>query len=248
MDFYFFNSDFGVIKDLDRAGFAGVLFTYNATGEDHFTRIARNIDEGSKIKYMVAMRPYVISPQYLCMINRSISRICKDRLQLNLISGHIKDEEKDLGGILGDVNDKSDSIARSNYLIDYVEALENLKVEIPDYYISVSNNFTLNVATKYNKKIIIPYSDYKNKSFDIKNKKVMVAVTPIIRKTKEDIETLPENTVVHRIDMDNFTYDEFSGLIDSIKKDGIDQIILSAWNLEETQNIIDFVKYYKENE
>ena len=61
------------------------------------------------------------------MINESIKNIVPNRLQLNIISGHIKEHEKDFGGILGDVNDLSSKIDRSNYLIKYLDVVNNLK-------------------------------------------------------------------------------------------------------------------------
>jgi hypothetical protein len=56
--------------------------------------LARDIDLTKKIKYMIALRPYNISPQYLTMINQSINQIMPDRLQINFISGYIKPHEK----------------------------------------------------------------------------------------------------------------------------------------------------------
>jgi len=247
MIFYLFNSDFELMKELDSAGFSGVLFTYNAASSDYFIKIGKNIDLQNNLKYMVAIRPYTISPQYLCKINQSIQEISRDRLQINFISGHIKDSEKDFGGIVGNVNDISSSVSRSNYLIEYLDVLEKTNTEIPDYYVSVSNNFTFEAAVKHKSKMIIAYSQYKNKIYDLSNKKVMIAVTPILRKTQKEIDSLSENTVRHRIDMESFTYNEFFDFINKLKSENIKEIILSAWNLEETQNIIDFVKEYKES-
>lgn len=245
MDFYFFTSDFDLIKELEEIGFEGVLFTYNAENSDHFIKIAKNISHNTKIKHMVAIRPYVISPQYLTMITKSMNEICNGILQINFISGHIKDEEKNFGGVLGDVNDSSSSIDRSNYLIDYIEMLENMNVNIIDYYLSVTNDFTFSVGIKHDSKMIIPYSQYRDKRYDLNKTKSMISVTPILRETQEEIDALPESTVQHRVDMENFTYDQFEDLVNNIKNDNINKIILSAWSMEETRYIVNFVKQYK---
>jgi len=245
LEFYFFTSDFKLIKELEEVGFEGVLFVYNARNHDHFISIAQHISPTTKIKHMVAIRPYVISPQYLSMISQSIGEIKQDILQINLISGHIKDEEKDVGGIVGPVNDSSDSIGRSNYLIEYIESLENLKITIPDYYVSVTNEFTFNTAKKYNSKMIIPYSQYKNNFYNLEGTRSMISITPILRKTQEEIDALPESTVQHRIDMENFTYSQFDEIVNKIKNNNINKIILSCWNMEEANQIINFVKEYK---
>lgn len=248
MIFYFFNSDFDTIKELDSAGFDGVLFRYNASGEDYFTKIINNLNLKSNIKYMVAIRPYAISPQYLCMINQSFKKISKNRLQINFISGQVKDNEKKLGGILGQVNEHSSSIDRSNYLIEYIDLLESLNTEIPDYYVSVTNQFTFKAATKNNSKMIIPYYQYENKAYDLNNKKTMIAMTPVLRETQEEFYTLSQNKEQSKAQRHNFTYIEFRELINDLKSKNINEIIFSASNSEETNNIIKFVKEYKKEE
>lgn len=245
MDFYLFCSDFKVIPILEEAGFEGVLFVYNAVSEDRFTHIARNISTDTKIKHMVAIRPYVISPQYLSMIHKSINNINPHILQTNLISGHIKDEEKNYGGIIGSVNHFSSSKERSEYLIEYIKSLESLQSNVPDYYVSVGNPFVFEVAKKYNSKMIIQYSHYKEKIYDLSNTRSMISITSVLRKTKEEINSIPESKIQHRIDMAYFTYDEFSQLINKIKSEGINQVILSCWTEEDQSNIIEFVKQYK---
>lgn len=247
MQFYFFASDFNIVKKLDDSGFVGVLFTYNARQGDFFTKVARNIILDSEMKYMVAIRPYVISPQYLSMISQSISNISRDRLQINFISGHIKDEESDFGGVLGNVNDMSSSIDRSNYLIEYLDCLHDMNGPIPDFYVSVTNDFTFAAAKKHNSKMIIPYSQYKSNKYSEYDSKVMLSVTPRLRETQEGIDGLQENTIQHRIDMADFTYDQFTKLVEEVESNNIKKIILSAWNLEETEYIINFVKQYNES-
>ena len=110
-------------EELEDNGFSGVLFTYSFFNDDYFVKIANAIDSNKKIKYMVAIRPYAISAQYLCMINNAFKKISKDRIVINIITGWVHDQEKSIGGIQGNVNDLSNNIDRSNYLIEYVKSL-----------------------------------------------------------------------------------------------------------------------------
>jgi hypothetical protein len=246
LDFYFFTSDFNSIKELEKIGFEGVLFVYNAISDDNFVNIARNISSETKIKHMVAIRPYVISPQYLAMISKSMDNIKKDILQINLISGHIKDEEKYVGGIVGLINDGSSKVEKSNYLIEYIKSLEGLRIKKPDYYVSATNSFTFNAAKEYGSKIIIEYSHYKKKIYDIDETKLMISITPILRKTQAEINILSEKTLQQKQNIHLFTYKEFSEMINDLKNNGINKMILSAWDIDEQNNIVNFVKEYKE--
>lgn len=208
------------IDELEDANFDGVLFTYSPFDGDMFTMIARTLNVKQKIKYMVAVRPHTMSAQYLCTINDSFNRIQRDRLEINIISGHIKKHEKFFGGTLGEITDNSSVKDRTNYMIDYIKELENMKnntnVKVPNYYVSCTNPYSFRAASELNKKIIIPYIVYKNKYFldtdipgqtkpgeplIINGEKIMLAINPIIRDTIEEIDAeFPKNITIHNYD------------------------------------------------
>lgn len=277
MKFYYFGGNFkqGEITRLEQHHFDGVMFVYDAVLGDVFTRIARDIKHNEKIKYLVAIRPHTISPQYLCMINKSLSLIMPNRVQINLISGYIKDHEKSFGGILGNINDESDRIDRSNYLIEYVNMLNtmpgNKTKPVLDFYTSTTNEYVFNATAENDNKIILPYRDYKNgrwtiiregrgedpgNSFNINNRKIMLAITPIIRKTKEELDESGEyaqrpiwkdgEKQGKITDIEYFTYEEFDNFIKELKQKGINEILMNANKEEERERLISFIKEYRE--
>lgn len=272
MDFYYFGGFIGdqQVEWIEDHHFAGILFTYDINQGDFFTKIARDIDLNKKIKYMVAVRPYSISPQYLAMITQSMNDIMPDRLQINLISGHIKPHEKTIGGVLGNINDSSSHVDKSNYLIEYIECLDKLKNSVqknavPDYYVSTTNKYVFEAASKLNNKMIIQYTDYNNgcwtnyenyqsnsqktslgEKIDVKGKDIMVSIAPVLRKTQEEIDSLKR--AKHTTDTAYFTYDQFEARIEEIKKDGINQLMFISWPTDERTHVMDFVKQYKEKE
>lgn len=281
LEFYYFGGvmgDIDNIKDpsnLEKNNFSGVMFTHDIPEGDMFIKAARDIDPNEKIKYLVAIRPYTISPQYLYMMNDSMNKISQGRLQLNLISGYIKDHENGYGGIVGDINDQSTSVERSNYMIEFIRTLNNMQKDREnkvDFYVSTTNEFVFEVVKKYNNKIILPYAKYKmgswtdpnynkyqspNDVFDISEMYVMVAMTPIIRKTKEELEELTEyvqrpiwkkgeaaQTVT---DVGYFTYEEFDSFVKQLEGEGIKGLLINAVPSEETSVIIPFIKEYVES-
>jgi hypothetical protein len=277
MKFYYFGGNFipGEITRLEQSRFDGVMFVYDATIGDVFTKIAADIKKDEKIKYLVAIRPYALSPQYLCMINKSMNSIMPDRLQINLISGYIKEHEKKFGGILGDVNDESSRIDRSNYMIDYFKMLNtmggNKRKKPLDFYVSTTNEYVFNETLEHDNKIILPYRDYKNgywtviteddkqdigKPFDFYGRKIMLAITPIIRKTQEDLNMSEEYSKRPRwkdgeergtvTDIEYFTYEEFDAFIKKLESEGITEILMNGHQEEERENLISFIKKYRE--
>jgi hypothetical protein len=275
MQFYYFGGNFfpGFLNMLEKSNFTGVMFTYDTEQGDIFTKIIKENKFNEKLKYLIAIRPYAISPQYLCMINQSINSILGNRLQINLISGYLKDHEKNFGGIVGEVNDHSSKIDRSNYLIDYLNVLNTMpgnknSLTPLDFYVSTTNQYTLDAAQVYNNKIILPYRDYKNGFWSkpnnqpgkddpliLKDTQIMLAVTPIIRKTQQELDELPdtygmrpvwrEGEVEHAVtDIEYFTHDGFESFVKILESNGIDQLLINVWPSEEKKVIIEYINQY----
>ena len=248
------------------------MFTYDATQGDMFVRTARDIKLDEKIKYLVAIRPYTISPQYLYTIYDSINEIMEDRVQINFIAGYIKDSEADVGGIVTEINDKSSTIERSKYLIDFIKTLNKMSKnrknkKLLDFYVSATNNYILSAAKEYNNKVILPYNAYKRgfwfdsnnqkTDIDIKNIEVMLAITPIIRKTEEELNLLTNyalrpvwqkgETPVVTNDIEYFTYESFNKFIEDLKKNGINNLLINAVPAKEVHTIVPFIKQYVES-
>ncbi len=290
MIFYYFGGTFNDKNSLEDASnlekhhFSGVMYTYDPTQGDMFVRAARQMDTEEKIKYLIAIRPYTISPQYLYAISKSINEIMQDRLQLNIVPGYIKDHEKAVGGIVGPTNDLSDSVDKSKYTIEFIKSLNEMSKNIEnstnengnkltnslDFYVSITNNYTFETVKQYNNKIILPYNIYKRGffsdhlkgpsfmiDFDIKNMDVMLAMTPIIRETEEELLSLKqyalrpiwkkgEKTQIVD-DVEYFTYESFDEFIKTLEEDGINHLLINAVPRQESQVIIPFIKEYVES-
>ena len=278
MNFYYFGGHFTDNYSLEKAStldkhhFYGVMFTYDATQGDMFVRTARDIKLDEKIKYLVAIRPYTISPQYLYTIYDSINEIMEDRVQINFIAGYIKDSEADVGGIVTEINDKSSTVERSKYLIDFIKTLNKMSKnrknkKLLDFYVSATNNYILNAAKEYNNKVILPYNAYKRgfwfdsnnqkTDIDIKNIEVMLAITPIIRKTEKELKLLKNyalrpvwqkgETPVVVNDVEYFTYESFNNFIEDLEEKGINNLLINCVPAEEVHIIVPFIKQYVES-
>jgi hypothetical protein len=233
-------------QDLYDHHFSGALFAYSPIREDFFTKIARYANKEHNLKYIVAIRPYTISAQYLCTINNTLDKIIPNQLQINFVNGWPYKEEKEFGGILGNINDSSSSIDRSNYLIEYIENLNQIKENKPDYYLSVTNHFIYDLANRYNDKMIIPYSCFSRNMFNLLNKDVMISIRPILRQDSEEITDL--DIAKTEQDMEVFSHKEFCNLVALLKENNINKILLRSTNIKEKNQIFDFVKKYKEEE
>jgi hypothetical protein len=211
-------------KELEKNGFTGTMYPYGIFIGDYFTRIAREIDQNSSFNYIVAIRPYVISAQYLHMICSSLNNISRNRISINFLTGWIYDEEKNFGGILSEINDKSSNIERSNYMIDY--AKEFKRISRTNFYISTTNETIFLSSSSNEFPMIIPYSWYKINKFNITNQKYIISIAPVISDHKIN---LPDNQ-----DADIFTKQEFLKFLNECKNKNVEGILIqeSSYNTE----------------
>jgi len=241
--FWFERSEFCDIKqlsvELEDNGFSGVLLPYSFFSGDQFVKIANTIDIDKKIKYIVAIRPYTISSQYLSMISRSFSKISEDRISINLVTGWIYENEKNIGGIQGEVNDTSSNIDRSNYLISYIESLKNTRGKTPEFYVSVTNEIVFESLRK--EKVIIPYSWYKANKFDLSETDVMISIMPVIRNTQEELDLIDKDS--SNQDVEYFTNQGFTLFLQELDKKKINNILITEeFSEEEKESLISFVR------
>lgn len=267
MEYYYFNGGDHTKNNrmnlLESHGFSGALFTYNSWSQDFMILAARDIDISKKIKYMVAIRPYAISPQYLVMMNHSMNDIMSNRVQFNLILGHIKEHETQWGGMEGTVHDQSSLIERSNYLINYIKELDKMHKQkafdhMPDFFVSATNEHVFNIASELNNKIILSYRDYKHgrwiktadyptkgehvfgNPIDLSNKTIMVSICPIIRETQEELDLISSENRTN--DTEYFTYQEFLHFINQLQSDQIKYLLIHPWSEDEEKIILPIIK------
>lgn len=100
-------------QKLDDVGYYSVLLVYHSLIADHWLKAARIMDLNHKIKYMIAIRTYAISPEYCKMMCKAFNEIQPNRLMLNVLSGHIQDTESSFKDLIY-INDQIADIDKRN--------------------------------------------------------------------------------------------------------------------------------------
>jgi len=72
---------------INEVGYESVLVTFNTGTLDPFTKCANAFIPNQKVKFMVAIRPYALTPAYLLMILKTFEKISKDCIVLNIVPG-----------------------------------------------------------------------------------------------------------------------------------------------------------------
>ncbi len=266
-------------KESMDVGFDTFLYTYNYNSIDPFVFIAKNFDLDADIKYMVAIRAHVISPQYLCKILQSFyylnrvdgEKIVLNRLNfegltaenikpipvyINLITGCIDDErQQQYGGTIQNINDNSTFEERSNHLIDFITAFNKLNDQHfnnffhLNFYITTTNKYVFDKAVKNNNKMIIEYTDYRDKTFNITDPaNVMLTFGPVIRNTQEELDLIdktPSDTVKPNTVF--CTPEQLKEMLSKFEEEGIEEVLFWGLTTEDIDNIYTFTRNYKGN-
>lgn len=184
INFYWFgrhtNQSLEDISDiLEDSGFYGWLLPYATGLPDQFIRVARSINLNQKLKYLIAVRPYNISPQYLCSISKSLDLIQKDRVRINFVPGLIdNDFEKFFGGVINETNDTSNFFDRKKYFCSYIKSFNELPTDRPYVYVSGLEDEFCPDMSKYSDANIVSYGRLVDGTLD-KSDKTKIIFVPI---------------------------------------------------------------------
>lgn len=178
---------------LEEIGYESLLLTFHSESPDYLIKSAAALVPGNKLKYMIALRPYHMSPQYCAMVTEGFNQIDSGRLIFNWIAGdsHNRLEEKPQMDVYGNIDTLDNIIKRTTFLRKFVEDYNSLSfvTKKPEMVFSGYSDYTLETTRMFNGtslSMIDDYRNYKDRFQGIENR--MVAVSPIILDTQEDVE------------------------------------------------------------
>ena len=172
-------------SELEDCGYHSVLLTFHSQQADYFVKSAAALTPGHKLKYMIALRPYHVSPQYCAMMTIAYNEIDKDRLVFNWVAGdfHNRQDEPHLEFDVFAKSELIDTIEkRTTFLRDFVKMY---KLYCPVYarpgmVFSGFSDYTLDTVRMFNGTSLCMLDTYREnieKFHDIENKLVSVSVS-----------------------------------------------------------------------
>lgn len=184
-----------IMDELDSVGYYSVLLTVHSRMPDFLPKVAYSLNRDQKIKYMVAIRPYLLSPQYFKMLIRGFDDIQPNRIMINWVHGELGPKEN-FDGVLDLQDDLSQSTQRRGYLKRFIDALDNVDMfhefTVPESLISggspeavaLADSLNMHSANGYDSFVGGGYAHYTDKKFE----KVFIQVDLMIRDTDEEAE------------------------------------------------------------
>ena len=188
--------DVGQLRDLSHrledSGYKSVLLTFHSAQADYFIKSAAALTPGHKLKYMLALRPYHVSPQMAAMMTRAYNEVDKDRLIFNWVAGdfHARDDEPEIEFDIFGESELIDSIQkRTTYLRKFVGMYKlYCPTElVPPMVFSGCSDYALETTKMFNGTSLCMIDTYRDtvEKFDGLDGKMVSAGVVILESNKE---------------------------------------------------------------
>ena len=245
---------------LEECGYESVLLTFHSQQPDYFVKSAASLTPGHKLKYMIALRPYHVSPQYLSMMTKAYNEIESNRLIINWIAGdfHNRPDEPDTELNIFLESEPIDTIQkRTTFLRNFVKMYKLYcpVSEIPPMVFSGYSDYTLETVKIYGGTSLCMLDTYSEniKKFDGIEKRMVSANVTVLESNKE-IEEYKEKIIPANPRHINFSiigdYQTVKQKIINLKDEGITDLLLftnteildSDWNQQNDIRVNRLVK------
>ena len=173
------------IKILESAGVKSILLPYGATGPDYLSMVPHFLENTSKINFMVALRPYALTPEYAIKTFQTINENYGERLWLNVVAGMLVPEEQDFvfKNYIHDISEISDMGHRLNLADKWTKIfIDALPKHIETKLFTIANSeYTRIWANKY-----FDFAIYDHHRLDANDKisgnaKPVLVIDPLIK-------------------------------------------------------------------
>lgn len=223
---------------LDYSGYYSVLTVYHSKLPDYWIKIANIINPEHRLKYMIAMRTYAISPEYCAMMCEGFNEISSDRLILNVAAGDVHSDETSRSDVVAISELLRTHDDRVKYTSEWLEKFTSLPLlkNKPEIVVSGTSKETISNSEKYADAHLCMYSSYKNGLSDlIKTKRVIVSRPIIIRDTTKEAEELynqlPDD--MGKASCLFGTENEIIEAIESMELEGITDLLVSRTQIDD---------------
>ena len=179
-------------KALEKSKAYSVLLTYSVWSPDFVPFLPSMIRETKNLKFMMAFRPYTLSPEYAIRFFNTMKLNFGDRLTLNIVAG--KMQEKEEKETLEMYNLDESSIDNIDKRIEYADKwaekfFGTMKSKAPISYTIANAPSTIDLANKWTDYAIVSPGKLEEHSRKATNTKLVLCIDPLIRETKEELDS-----------------------------------------------------------
>lgn len=194
-------------RELDDVGYHSVLLTVHSRAQDYIPKVSAVLGNPGKVKYMLAVRPYLLSPQYFMMMWSSMQSMEKDRVMINWVHGTLGPKEN-FDAVLNVPENMHKPFARKQHMHAFLEALDKTNmfhpVDKPEALLSGGSKDTLDMVKEFGMYLgtgydifVDNYERYREMEFP----RIYVQVSIIVRDTDEEALRIKSKHVMENVNI-----------------------------------------------
>lgn len=170
---------------LEMLGYKSVLLVTNSKQSDNWIKAANAINPNHNLKYLIALRPYMITASLCAMMIKGFNEISPNRIGLNIVSGEISKAEgspEKITDIDVDINKKYERLV---YIETFLKNLYSIISENdrPEILVGSGNKEVIEFSKKYTDISLCMYDDFQKNDLSAFKRK-MVSVQMVLRDTE----------------------------------------------------------------
>ena len=179
-------------KFLDEQGIISVLLPYGPEGLDYLLHVPNMLNNTNKIRFLIAIPAYAVSPEYIAKTFRTMRQFNGQRLDLNLVAGNYDEDRAKLilSDYPGDISHIDTHEKRVALTEPWIKKFNNLmqghEINYVSYVVGASDK-TIEIANKHTDYLIINHSMLTEESMSrLINTKPMLSIDPLILENADD--------------------------------------------------------------
>lgn len=184
-----------LMSEFEEFGYTFVLFTINSNKADYIPKAAFLLDK-TKMKVMLALRPYLMSPQLHAMIFAGFEQVKEGRVMVNWVNGH---GDASLDKVIGLPENFNDSSVRDQLSEEFFSKLNSVSVDgyskMPLQVMPINRESTISLALKHGIFPIMHYGEFIERYVELSKlnfERIFLEVSVVILKDNEDKEVESE--------------------------------------------------------
>jgi hypothetical protein len=179
-----------IANAVHEVGYESLLIVYDSFLDNAVITVSNTINKDHTFKYIIAVRTYSVSPEYLAGMYETFERIAPGRVTFNIIPGNIKFQETSLRDVVLIEDQIKTQEQRDFYTLEWLKKYNRLSIikNLPPLMLSGDTIDFQKACIQYGITNIIKLDDflYQHDKTLLKNDKQIVSVAILNKDTLDE--------------------------------------------------------------
>lgn len=222
-----------IANTVNDIGYESLLLVYDSFLDNAIVNVSNTINKDHTFKYIIAIRTYAVSPEFLINVYQSFEKIAPGRITFNIIPGNIKFLETSLNDVVFIEDKVSTAEQRDIYTLEWLKKYNKLSVikKLPPVMLSGHSLDFQKACVEYGITNIIQMGDFldqHNKSLLENNNQIISAAIVVKGSNGGDSDRLLNMVQAHKSYTIYGNSDEIKKQISTLESMGVSGMLVHS--------------------